>query len=240
MLSRLGRVALRFSEGMLSLLSLTDTPSQIMKRIALWSLILIGIGLAVWGMAKFATSSGSQPYLIARAISETDWVKGNREASVVLIEYSDLQCPACAAYAPIVNRITEEFSDRIAFVYRHFPLPQHQNAELASRATEAAGKQGKFWEMVDQIFANQDTWANERNAQEVFRAYAQSIGLDVAQFENDRNSREIKNKIENDYLSGIQSRINSTPTFFLNGEKIQPQNYEEFRNLILQKLNPHP
>jgi len=191
-------------------------------------------------MAKFATSSGSQPYLIARAISETDWVKGNREASVVLIEYSDLQCPACAAYAPIVNRITEEFSDRIAFVYRHFPLPQHQNAELASRATEAAGKQGKFWEMVDQIFANQDTWANERNAQEVFRAYAQSIGLDVAQFENDRNSREIKNKIENDYLSGIQSRINSTPTFFLNGEKIQPQNYEEFRNLILQKLNPHP
>ena len=240
MLSRLGRVALRFSEGMLSLLSLTDTPSQIMKRIALWSLILIGIGLAVWGMAKFATSSGSQPYLIARAISETDWVKGNREASVVLIEYSDLQCPACAAYAPIVNRITEEFSDRIAFVYRHFPLPQHQNAELASRATEAAGKQGKFWEMVDQIFANQNTWANERNAQEVFRAYAQSIGLDVAQFENDRNSREIKNKIENDYLSGIQSRINSTPTFFLNGEKIQPQNYEEFRNLILQKLNPHP
>jgi len=240
MLSRLGRVALRFSEGMLSLLSLTDTPSQIMKRIALWSLILIGIGLAVWGMAKFATSSGNQPYLIARAISETDWVKGNREASVVLIEYSDLQCPACAAYAPIVNRITEEFSDRIAFVYRHFPLPQHQNAELASRATEAAGKQGKFWEMVDQIFANQNTWANERNAQEVFRAYAQSIGLDVAQFENDRNSREIKNKIENDYLSGIQSRINSTPTFFLNGEKIQPQNYEEFRNLILQKLNPHP
>ena len=211
-----------------------------MKRFLIWTSVLVGLGLAVWGMAKLATSPGNQSPLVSSAISDTDWVKGNRGASVVLIEYSDLQCPGCAAYAPIVNRITEEFGDQIAFVYRHFPLPQHKNAELAGEAAEAAGKQGKFWEMVDRIFASQNTWSDESNARETFITEAQSIGLDVNKFEVDLDSKETKDKVENDYLSGIQSRVNSTPTFFLNGEKIQPRNEDEFRSLILQKLAQNP
>lgn len=209
-----------------------------MKRILLWPLILIGMGSAVWGMAKLANSQGDQSPLAASAVAGTDWVKGNRKAGVILIEYSDLQCPACADYAPLVNKITEEFGDRIAFVYRHFPLPQHQNAELAGWAAEAAGKQGKFWEMLDRIFMEQSVWENRSDARKTFLSYAQSLNLDKNWFEADLDSKEVKDKVENDYLSGIQSKINSTPTFFLNGKKIQPRSEDEFRNLILQKLNP--
>lgn len=211
-----------------------------MKKIALWSSILIGLSLMVWGMAKLATAPGNQPNLVASAISESDWVRGNREAEVALIEYSDLQCPACASYAPLVNRIVEEFGDRIAFVYRHFPIPQHRNAKPAGRAAEAAGKQGKFWEMVDLIFAGQKDWENVSNPQNIFAGYAQQLGLEVNKFDADSNSEVLKDKIENDYLSGIQSRVSSTPTFFLNGEVIQPRSNEEFRNLILQKFDQNP
>ena len=119
----------------------------------------MGLIGATWGMAQLA-SSGSKPALLTSAVSDSDWVKGNRSAPVVLVEYSDFQCPACAASAPLVKQLTEEFGNKIAFVYRHFPLPQHKNAYPAAQAAEAAGKQGKFWEMADLIFANQTKWEN--------------------------------------------------------------------------------
>ncbi|MEX1068649.1 MAG: thioredoxin domain-containing protein, partial [Patescibacteria group bacterium] len=115
-----------------------------MKKLLIWALIVFGLIGATWGMAQLASSPGNQTTTFATEISDSDWVKGDKDASVVLIEYSDLQCPACAAYAPLVNQILGEFGDRIAFVYRHFPLPSHKNAEPAALAAEAAGKQGKF------------------------------------------------------------------------------------------------
>jgi protein-disulfide isomerase len=133
-----------------------------------------------------------------------------------------------------------EFGDKIAFVYRHFPLPYHQQADLAARTAESAGKQNKFWEMTDLLFTNQTAWADKNDAREKFISYAQSLGLDLNRFESDLDSAELKKEVENDYLSGA-AIVNSTPTFFLNGKKIQnPRSYEEFRNLIIQTLSQIP
>lgn len=97
---------------------------------------------------------------IPNVISPDDWVQGDRNSKVVLIEYSDFQCPACAAYFPIIKQLNEEFDGKIAFVYRHYPLVNiHPYAEPMARAAEAAGKQGKFWEMYDMIFSKQAEWS---------------------------------------------------------------------------------
>ncbi len=94
-------------------------------------------------------------------INDADWVRGDKTSKVVVTEYSDFQCPACGAYYPMVEQINKELGDKIAFVYRHFPLVNiHQFAEPMARAAEAAGKQGKFWEMYSLIFTNQSKWAH--------------------------------------------------------------------------------
>jgi|SRR3990167_261600 len=206
--------------------------ARAIKRITLWFLVLLGIGGGVFGLTKLPSSPASN--LSVETVSASDWVKGNRNAKVTLIGYSDFQCPACGAYYSMTKQLIEEFGENIAFVYRHFPLRQiHKNAELAAQAAEAAGKQNKFWEMHDMIFENQKEWSNERNAKEFFMSYAETLSLNKDQFIVDFDSREIKNKISADYQSGLRFNVNATPTFFLNGEKLQnPRNYEDFKSLI--------
>lgn len=171
-------------------------------------------------------------------VSETDWTKGEKDARVVLIEYSDLQCPACAAYYPVTKKIVAEFGESIIFAYRHFPLRQiHFNSQLASQAAEAAGLQGKFWEMHDLLFENQDEWANSQDPNILFEKYAQNINLDIVQFKNDLKSETVRNEVEKDYQSGLDVGVNATPTFFLNGAKIQnPATLEEFRSIVQKEI----
>jgi len=206
-----------------------------MHKIFIWTLVVLGVGGIIWGLVMFASNSASDKTILpVNAISESDWVKGAKTQKIVLIEYSDFQCPACGAYYPVIKQVVEEFGENIAFVYRHFPLRQiHKNAELAAQAAEAAGKQNKFWEMHDMIFENQKEWSNERNAKEFFVRYASALDLNKEQFAADFGSKEIKNKINADYQSGLRFNVNATPTFFLNGEKLQsPRNYEDFKSLI--------
>lgn len=216
---------------------------RLIKRITLWSLVVFIIGGTVFGMIKFASrpSQDAGPTITVDSINSEDWVKGNRDASVVLIEYSDFQCPACAFYYPLLKKSVEEFGDKLAIAYRHFPLPIHQNAKPAAYAAEAAGKQEKFWEMHDLIFDNQKEWKDKRSADEVFINYAQTLNLNLDQFKIDFASKEIRKKVENAYQNSVRLGLNSTPTFFLNGKKISnPRNYEDFRNIILQTINENP
>lgn len=183
--------------------------------------------------------TSTQTASLSNVISSGDWFKGDAAAKVVLVEYGDFQCPACALYHPIVDRLMNEFGDKAQFVYRHFPLREiHANADLASRAAEAAGRQGKFWEMYDKLYQNQTKWAVlTLNAKKNMIDYARSIGLDIAQFEKDIDSDAVKDKVESDYQSGLASGVGGTPTFFLNEKKIQaPGSYDEFVNLIQQAL----
>lgn len=215
----------------------------IYRHMALWMVVALIVGGGIFGMIKLASrpSQDAGPAITAAAVSTEDWVKGNQDTKVVLIEYSDFQCPACAFYYPILKKFTEEFGDKMAIAYRHFPLPIHQNAKSAAYAAEAAGRQGKFWEMHDLVFDNQKDWKDQRSANEVFVNYAQTLNLNLDQFKTDFASKEIKRKVEDGYKNNVQLGLNSTPTFFLNGKKLaNPRNYEEFRSIILQAINENP
>lgn len=210
--------------------------SAYLKRGLLWVSVAVLIGGSVWGLTKidFPATESQGTATLLDAVSSGDWTNGNLESKTVLVEYSDFQCPACGAYYPLVEKLLKEKGNDFKFVYRHFPLPQHIHAKNAAYAAEAAGKQGKFWEMHSLIFEHQREWSNLSviSASKTFLNYAVSLNLNIEQFEKDRKSAEIKDKVEVDYQSGNRAEVNATPTFFLNGEKIQPKNYEDFISLI--------
>jgi len=211
-------------------------------RILVWILIVLGlfaVVLAIVGIASRPAKISSGD--LAVPINDSDWYLGGKDAKVVLVEYSDFQCPACEYYSPIINQLAKDFGDKIKIVYRHFPLPQHQYAKLTARYAEAAGKQGKFWQMAEIIFDGQSQWEKasaDKAEPDYFLKYAQTLGLNVDKLKTDLNSKEIADKIENDYIGGEKSNIPGTPTFFLNGKQISnPQTYAEFKALIEKELN---
>ena len=166
-------------------------------------------------------------------IRAQDWVFGNQDSGVVLVEYGDFQCPGCGQYEPIVRKVREDFKDKMVLVYRHFMFTQkHANAEPAAWAAEAAGKQGKFWEMHDLIFEKQKEWEASKDGAKIFEGYAQTLGLDLEQFKSDVASDDVRSRAKDSMATGQRFGVNATPTFFLNGKRIQPQNYDEFKTLI--------
>jgi len=206
--------------------------------VAVFVLIAVILVLFLTSLANKPKNSTAQAKL-ADPVTDFDWIKGKRNAKVSLVEYSDLQCPACKVYYPLVKKIVEEFGEQLVFAYRHFPLRSiHFNAQLASQALEAAGQQGKFWEMHDVLFDSQEEWAKVQDPRSLFKKYAQNLGLDLAQFEKDLESNKVKDEVEKDYQSAIKSGVNATPTFFVNGRKItNPRSWEEFKSIIQKEIN---
>jgi protein-disulfide isomerase len=210
------------------------------KRFIYWGSFIVILGLIIWGMVAAANkASREEGYIpLPDQILATDWSKGNPIASVNIVEYSDFQCPACAAYFPLIEKVVSENINNIRFVYRHFPLSQHANAIPAAKAAEASGKQGKFWEMYKKIFENHDNWENSLDVKTIFNGYAEELGLDMNKYLVDFDSKEVMDKINIDMKSGLKAGINSTPTFYINGKKIKnPQNYEDFKKLIDEASN---
>jgi protein-disulfide isomerase len=168
-------------------------------------------------------------------VNSNDHRKGNVNATLTLIEYGDFQCPGCRRAHTLVKRLLNERGNDLQFVFRNFPLRQvHPHAYAAAIAAEAAGKQGKFWEMHDLTFENQDSLDEN-----YLLSLAQEIGLDLTQFAIDRKSDALRNKIETDIESGISCGVNGTPTFFLNGNQILPSKgiYNSLLAAILAEAN---
>ena len=175
---------------------------------------------------------------------------GKEDASVVITEYGDFECPACAQFFPVVDTVKQQFEDRVKLEFKHFPLVQiHPNAIAAHRAAEAAAKQGQFWEMHDLLYERQPSWAaqstgaggfSNTNAAEPFEGYAQELGLDVEQFKADVASSETIGTVNADIAEGRALGAESTPTFLLNGEIIDDLNslatVEGFTALIEEAL----
>lgn len=163
----------------------------------------------------------------------------NSNAEVVLTEYSDFQCPACGYFYPMVEKLKAEYGDKLEVRYRYFPLNSHQYAALAARAAQAAKNQGKFDEMHDRLFENQQSWSSSGNPQAVFIGYAQDMGLDMQQFKNDLNSAETQQAVMEQKQEGRNRGVNSTPTFFVNGDMVQqmPRTYEQFKAIIESAMN---
>ena len=159
------------------------------------------------------------------SVSASQHTRGT--GSVTLVEYGDFECPGCARFEPIVRQVTEKYGDKITFQWRNFPLTQiHQNAMAAHRAAEAADKQGKFWEMHDLLFDNRNEWiaqsgVSTTQAVAIFERYAGQLGLNVEQFKQDVSSAEVNDIIQADIKAGQDLRVSSTPTFFLDGTKLE-------------------
>jgi protein-disulfide isomerase len=161
--------------------------------------------------------------------------------ALTLIEFGDYQCPSCGAYYPVVKQLVSDFEGQMNLVFRNYPLGQHRNAYAAAQAAEAAGLQGKFWEMHDILYENQPTWAESSTARDIFVQYAQKLGLDINRFKTDAASTAVKSKIDGDIQAGDQLAVGGTPTFFLNGQKIaNPPSYEAFSALIKAALAKAP
>ena len=163
-----------------------------------------------------------------------DWKRGPDGAKVTIIEWSDFQCPYCAAVSPLLKRLAEAYPNDVQTVYRHFPLPNHPLSMLATQAAEAAGAQGKFWEMEDLLFANQQTWTGQSEAdfRKTLDGYAQKIGLDQQKFSSELDSEKYKAKAQAAQDLAVQLGIDSTPTLLLNGSAWpQSMSYLSYNNL---------
>ncbi|OGC58187.1 hypothetical protein A3A70_00445 [candidate division WWE3 bacterium RIFCSPLOWO2_01_FULL_42_11] len=206
------------------------------KSILIWGLGIGGMLLLILGGAMLATRSTSQKVLgdtqasLAVAVTAEDWSKGPADASVTLVEYSDFQCPACKNAEPLVKALIEQNPD-VKFVYRHFPI--HDQSLDAGKAAEAAGAQGKFWEMHDVLFDKQNDWAGKNDAKDKFTQYAKDLGLNMDQFKKDFDDSKSSDSVALDQSGGDQSGVNATPTFFINGKIVKnANNLKDFQALI--------
>jgi protein-disulfide isomerase len=164
------------------------------------------------------------------AVNSADHHQGNVNATITLVEYGDFECPHCGRAHPFVKRLLRERGKELHFVFRNFPLQEiHPHAYVSAVTAEAAGKQGKFWEMHDLIFENQDKLNTK-----YLLSLAESLPLDFAQFVKDSKSEAVQSKIETDFESGIRSGVNGTPTFFLNGSPILT--YDETYESLLDAI----
>lgn len=204
-----------------------------MSKTFIWIAIIV---VVIGGLIFLGEGGGSkiEPALEVGVVHPLDHIKGNASSTVVLMEYSDFQCPACRSYYPIMREITTEFGDKALFIYRHFPLISiHFNAEFAARASEAASKQGKFWEMHDLLFEKQNEWANAADPSPMFESYATLIGLNIDQFKLDFKSPEVRDFVRAQRTHAVQSGLQGTPSFFINGKQIQnPNSVDEFKTII--------
>ena len=150
------------------------------------------------------------------------YVKGNNSARVTVEEFSDFQCPACSGLEPGLKRVMADYNDRVRFVFRNYPLQMHKYAFIAARAAEAAGLQGKFWEMHDMLYENQKEWSDSMEPRVQFDSYATRLGLDVQRFKADMDRQELAERIKADMLRGNALGVKGTPTVYINGRELVP------------------
>lgn len=168
-----------------------------------------------------------------------DHTFGNTESNIVLIEYGDYQCPGCSTAAPLAREITEKYKDHMVLIFRNFPIPSlHPNAKAAAAAAEAAGLQGKYWQMHDLLFENQSSWrdADLKNRTKVFTDMARDIGIDEARFAEDMVDPSVTKKINFDMAIGRQSGVEATPAFFLKGKQLEAEGTDYIEKAVLEAL----
>lgn len=201
---------------------------------------VLGTFLLLFGVYKLVSQPVQTNFPQVKKLKADDHIKWSPDQKNLLIEYSDLQCPACQNAHNYFQTIEASGSPdilitkKVTFVFRHFPLSQvHDQAIAAAYAAEAAAKQNKFWEMTDILYNNQSTWEKSNNPEnDFFIQYAKDLKLDVAKFKTDMNSTEVKQRVDEDVQTGNQIGIDRTPTFYLNGQKVDVNSYDELKNTL--------
>ena len=175
--------------------------------------------------------SQKQPIVAGVPGSEPPHVLGPASAPIKLEEFGDFECPPCGMFHPILKQMKEEFGDQVQVTFREFPLvPTHQHALAAASAAEAAGVQGKFWEMHDLLYDKQNEWKKEFDVRPVFEGYAKQVGLDIERYKQDIGSDLVAQRIFADGKRGHSLGVKGTPTVFMNGREVP------FEDLPAEKL----
>lgn len=197
-----------------------------------WAIIIV-ILLAVGG----AVVINGKKTDTGQAGTLSNNIRGDATSGVTLVEYADFQCSACESYYPLIESVYSKYSSQISFQFVNFPLTQlHSNAFAASRAAQAAAKQGKFWEMYNMLYtsSNWSSWTTSKSPTTFFQQYASSIGLNVDQFNTDFASKEINDTVSADLSAATKLNLTGTPTYFLDGQEIKtpPTDLDAWSKLI--------
>jgi len=187
-----------------------------MKQIIIAVIVIVGIIVG-------ATLVGGDSEIVTAETSNNFF--GQEEGIITLTEYADFQCPACAGFFPIISQVKEQFKDQVRFEFKHFPLVQiHPNSTASHRAAQAAANQGKFWEMHDRLYEQQQSWSATTNPAAVFQEYARDLGLDMEQYDAEVGTSEILAVINADIALARENNVSSTPTFFVDGVLVEDLN----------------
>ena len=196
--------------------------------------VLVAVIVAVVLMSQRAATDDTAPAQNANAgptptgprqvaAGATDpYTRGGEKATVTLEEFSDFQCPACGNLEPGLRKVVKDYGDRARLVFRNYPLPMHRYAFFAAQAAEAAGQQGKFWEMHDALYDNQKEWSESMEPRVQFDSYATRLGLDVQKFKADMTRQDLAERIRADMQRGNSLNVRGTPTIYLNGRELMP------------------
>lgn len=205
-------------------------------------LLIVAFVVAIGGLLlsdrSDETPSASGKEVEDRVLRADSRVLGTEGSSdVVLTEFLDFECEACRAAFPIIEDLRQKYEGQVTFTARYFPLPGHFNAERAARAVESAARQEKFLEMYKIMYETQGDWGEQQSpADDVFRGFAEQLGLDMDQYDADYSSEEVAERVQRDVNDGIALGVTGTPTFFLNGERFEPQRVEDFDAAIDELL----
>ena len=189
------------------------------------------------------TNAGATPAAPRQPVAgaSNPYERGGKNAPVTLEEFSDFQCPACGNLEPGLRKVVQDYGERVRLVFRNYPLPMHRYAFFAARAAEAAGQQGKFWEMHDALYDNQKEWSDSMEPRVQFDSYATRLGLDVQRFKADMDRQDLADRINADRRRGDSLNVRGTPTVFLNGRELMPGKLvteEDLRREIDATLGP--
>lgn len=203
--------------------------------IVVFLVIFGGLGYLIYRNNKIATTAVDKSILI----TSTSHSRGDSNAKVNIVEFGDYQCPACGAAYPIVEQVLAQYKNNsnVNYVFRNFPLPQHQFAPLAAEAAEAAGAQGNYWGMYNLLYTNQNTWVNSSDPLSIFVTYATQLKLDAVRFKSEVQASKYADIINQDQQAGLALGINATPTFYINGfQAVGIQSVDDFKSRIDAEL----
>jgi protein-disulfide isomerase len=179
-----------------------------------------GTSLFFWKERAGARETKVASTKIGKAGAEPAHIHGSPNARVKIEEFGDFQCPSCAALSPALGQAEQKYHGNLCVIFRQFPLASHPHAQEAARAAEAAGLQGRFWEMHDLLYGSQLVWTRAADVQELFNQFAKSIGLDLERFKIDMESEQVKTRIVADQQRAASLGVNRTPAIFINGERL--------------------
>lgn len=220
--------------------------NKVFILVSLITLVVIVGGVFLMGGKSGSTSTADiidSSILTPEGVYKTSgfvngsYLPASSSVTVTLVEFGDYQCPACGVYAPYVKDVLTEFAGKVTYVFRNYPLPQHKNGPISSYAVEAAGIQGKYWEMQEKMYSTQSEWSEVVNPTDLFVGYAKDLGLDTDRFLTDMGSQKVKDIVSKDTNDGNRVRLSETPTFYINGAKVKLSGSpNQLRDLIREEL----